>query len=251
MEKSNKKLANTLLYYVIGLSLAVIIAVTLLTAASKKDAPIAPGADETVTEAPTSKSLTDTEKPASATSKLTEAESSAKQEKSDVKENNSEQETTKPVVNPQKETYSAPINGYVSKEYTVDVPVYSVTMNDYRAHTGVDFVCEEGSAVSSCASGTVKSVYNHPMMGTTVVIEHTDGLSSYYMNLNEILPPDIKAGAKVDKGQLIGAVGATAMVEVAQEPHLHFEMTAAGAYIDPMTVIDMSTVTVMSDQAYE
>ena len=89
------------------------------------------------------------------------------------------------------------------------------------------------------------------MMGTTVTVEHQNGVCSYYMNLNETLPPDITVGATVTKGQLIGAVGNTAIVEVAQEPHLHFEMTVDGVCIDPVTVLDMSTVTVMSDSVIE
>ena len=250
MEKSNKKLANTLLYYVIGLCLAVVIAVTLMTASSKKNPPVT-NSSESVTEASTSRSIYETENPASTTEKKTETDTSKKEANTVAKEESPDANQTKPTVSDQKEIYSAPVNGYVSKEYTVDVPVYSVTMNDYRAHTGVDFVVEEGSAVASCASGVVRSVYNDPMMGTTVVIEHSDGISTYYMNLSESLPPDINVGASVSKGQLVGAVGTSAIIEIAHEPHLHLEMTAAGAYIDPLSVIDMSTVTVMSDQAFE
>ncbi|MBQ4137314.1 MAG: M23 family metallopeptidase, partial [Clostridia bacterium] len=51
----------------------------------------------------------------------------------------------------------------------------------------------------------------------------------------------------VNKGQLIGAVGNSAMIEIANEPHLHFEMTAAGAYIDPLTMINGVSVSVMSE----
>ena len=250
MEKSNKKLANTLLYYVIGLCLAVVIAVTLMTASSKKNPPVT-DSSESVTETSTSRSIYGTENPASTTEKKTETDTSHRESDTVAKEESTKDAPTKPTVSDQKETYSAPVNGYVSKEYTVDVPVYSVTMNDYRAHTGVDFVVEEGAAVASCASGVVRSVYNDPMMGTTVVIEHADGISTYYMNLSESLPPDISIGASVSKGQLLGAVGSSAIIEIAQEPHLHLEMTAAGAYIDPLSVIDMSTVTVMSDQAFE
>lgn len=249
MEKSNKKLANTLLYSVIGLCLTVILIVSFLTANSKNTPPkLEP--DDVTTAVRTEQTTKREEMTSKIYEKATEAVTTSEKAESSDKQNKTN-DSVKPTVNPVKETYSSPVNGYISKEYTIDVPVYSVTMNDYRAHTGVDFVCEEGSAVASCASGTVKSVYSHPMMGTTVVIEHKDGISSYYMNLSETLPSDITEGATVTKGQLIGAVGSTAIVEVAQEPHLHLEMTVAGAYVDPLTIIDMSTVTVMSDQAFE
>ena len=38
---------------------------------------------------------------------------------------------------------------------------------------------------------------------------------------------------------------------VIMEEEKVFEMTAAGAYVDPLTILDMSTVTVMSDEAFE
>ena len=43
----------------------------------------------------------------------------------------------------------------------------------------------------------------------------------------------IEKGATVTAGQLIGTVGDSAMTEVAQEPHLHFEMTVGGLQVDP------------------
>ncbi len=250
MEKSNKKLANTVLYYVIGLCLAVIIAVTLMTASSKKAPPVSNVNDET-TEAVTDQTQSRTERVSSDSTNVEDSNSTEANTQTAASELQTTEKETKPTVSHEDETYSSPVNGYIYKEYTVDIPVYSVTMNDYRAHTGVDFVCEEGTAVASCGVGKVKSIYNHPMMGTTVVIEHSDGVCSHYMNLSETLPPDINVGAPVTKGQLIGAVGSTAIVEVAQEPHLHFEMTVAGACVDPMTLLEMSTVTVMSDEAFE
>ena len=250
MEKSNKKLANTVLYYVIGLCLAVIIAVTFMTASSKKTPPVRDLPDDT-TEVTTKQTEARTERPSYDSTNVRESDLTEANTQSTISELQTSEKEIKTTVTPEDETYSSPVNGFIYKEYTVDVPVYSVTMNDYRAHTGVDFVCEEGTAVASCSAGTVKNIYNHPMMGTTVVVEHSDGVCSHYMNLNETLPPDINVGATVTKGQLIGAVGSTAIVEVAQEPHLHFEMTVAGAYVDPLTFLDMSTVTVMSDEAFE
>lgn len=147
----------------------------------------------------------------------------------------------------EKESFELPVNGSITKEYSVETPVYSITMNDYRAHTGIDIACDEGAAVGASASGIVRSIENDPMMGTSLMLEHADGVCTYYMNLNETLPTDITVGAVVDKGQLLGAVGNSAIVEIASEPHLHFEMTVSDVYVDPLTLIESDSINVISE----
>lgn len=257
MEKSKNKRANNLLWYAVGLCVVVITLTSVFMSANKKEESGLKNTDS-LNEYVTDKTEnTDKSEEAMKTEDEPKTDSSedtcAKAEES--KDANAE-ETQKPETpakptSTEKETFELPVNGYISKEYSVDVPVYSLTMNDYRAHTGIDVLCEEGSAVTASAAGTVKQVYNDPMMGTTVVIEHNDGISTRYMNLNETLADGITSGASVVKGQLIGAVGSSALVEVAQDPHLHFEVTVSGAYVDPLTILDPSTVTVMSDSVIE
>ena len=60
-------------------------------------------------------------------------------------------------------------------------------MKDYRTHSGVDIVGEEGAEVLAYTAGTVKEIYDDVLMGRTVVIEHEYGLVSYYMNLAETM----------------------------------------------------------------
>ena len=45
-------------------------------------------------------------------------------------------------------------------------------------------------------------------------------------------------GEKVEKGQSLGTVGNTATFEIADEPHLHFEIQKAGEAIDPSNYIE-------------
>ena len=52
--------------------------------------------------------------------------------------------------------------------------------------------------------------------------------------MSKTLASGIKAGTEVRSGQLLGSVGDSAMVEVAQEPHLHFEMTVDGLQVNPL-----------------
>ena len=109
MEKSNKKLANTVLYYVIGLCFVVIIAVTLMTASSKK-APPSGNVSEDITDTTSTQAQSDNERTYADTSRATESESTSADTQTSNNEVTSAEKETKPVVNEQKETYFAPVN---------------------------------------------------------------------------------------------------------------------------------------------
>ena len=80
-------------------------------------------------------------------------------------------------------------------------------------------------------AGTVASVEDHPLMGTTVVIDHEGGYTTTYSNLQA--KPTVQPGDLVTAGQIIGAVGTTAAAEAAQSPHLHFSVAQDGEAVDP------------------
>ena len=128
-----------------------------------------------------------------------------------------------------------PVDGFTSKAFEIDVPVWSATMCDYRAHTGVDIASPVGSEVIASSSGTVCKVWNDPMMGSAVTIDHGDGIYTTYMNLDSEIP--VAVGTKVGMGQTIGCVGDTSLTELAEEPHLHLEMKIDGKYVDPLEYI--------------
>ena len=121
----------------------------------------------------------------------------------------------------------------ISKSHTVDVPVYSLTMNDYRTHAGVDIVSTAGAAVCAAADGTIGEIWEEPMMGTCLSIEHTGGARSIYKNLSPQLPETVVAGATVRAGEKIASVGESALMEVAESPHLHYELEVDGVSVNP------------------
>lgn len=121
----------------------------------------------------------------------------------------------------------------IAKEFKIEELLYSATMNDYRTHSGIDIACEVGSAVSAFTDGVVESIHADPLMGQTIVLDHGDGLKSIYQNLSLEIPDGILAGVEVHAGDLIGAVGETAIIECAEEPHLHFEVMKNDSFIDP------------------
>ena len=130
-------------------------------------------------------------------------------------------------------SYTLPVKGYIQKGFSVSYPVWSVTMEDHRAHRGIDVSAQVGEAVCAIAPGVVAEVRNDPLMGMTVTLSHEGGLTSIYANLAPDLAEGIAAGASVGEGQVLGAVGDTAITETAESDHLHFELCKDGALVDP------------------
>ena len=131
--------------------------------------------------------------------------------------------------------YIWPVSGEVVREYTVSVLKYDETLRDWRTHRGIDIACADGTPVGAVRGGQVESIVSDSLYGVTLTIDHGDGVRSVYSNLAEETP--VKVGDWVDPGVTIGTVGRSALVETAQESHLHFEMTVNGVQMDPMAYL--------------
>ena len=136
-----------------------------------------------------------------------------------------------------------PLPGDISKAHSQDVPVFSLTMNDYRTHNGIDITCSVSDPVYAVADGTVGNVWEDPFMGCCISIVHSGGAVSIYRNLADEVAASVGSGATVKAGQVIGYVGETALLECAEEPHLHYELTINGAVVDPMEYLPASAST--------
>ena len=134
---------------------------------------------------------------------------------------------------PKETVYYAPTNGTVVKSHSTDTPVFSNTLGEWRIHTGIDISTEDGAEVRAVADGTVTRVYNHPLHGKTVEIAHSGDVVSMYSNLAAETVA-VKEGDVVTCGTKIGTVGDTSLTELADEPHLHFEMKLKGTSVNPL-----------------
>jgi murein DD-endopeptidase MepM/ murein hydrolase activator NlpD len=103
-------------------------------------------------------------------------------------------------------------------------------LNRVRAHTGVDYGAPHGAAVVAVASGVVVSAGWGGGGGNQVRIRHAAGMETYYLHLSAFAK-GIRAGVRVDQGQLIGRVGATG---TATGPHLHFSLRKNNVFVDPV-----------------
>lgn len=143
-------------------------------------------------------------------------------------------------------TFSAPCSGEVLRKYTGTVPVFSVTMEDWRTHRGIDVYAEAGTEIKAVADGVVSEIWDDAMMGTCMSISHSGGAVSVYKNLADELPTWIDKGVSVKAGDTVASAGESALEEIADEGHLHFELTVNGAAVNPEEYIQFST-----DKSYE
>lgn len=156
-----------------------------------------------------------------------------------------------PTVNPIPEL-ALPVSGSLSKRHSVDAQVFSQTLKDYRVHLGIDIATAEDAPVCAVADGTVEQIWEDPMMGWCIALSHSGECITVYKNLASEQAEGITVGATVKSGQLLGHVGESALVEIAEEPHLHMEMTVKGLQVDPLEYFSQAVLsTLTEDTAYE
>ena len=101
-----------------------------------------------------------------------------------------------------------------------------------RMHNGIDMACAQGTPIYATRAGTVTTAsYQAGGAGYYVSINHLDGFSSIYMHMTHFV---VSAGQSVSQGQLIGYVGSTG---ISTGPHLHFGISYAGSYVNPLAYI--------------
>jgi murein DD-endopeptidase MepM/ murein hydrolase activator NlpD len=138
--------------------------------------------------------------------------------------------------------FTLPVNGAIGFDYSDSIPVFSQTMGDYRTHLGVDVLAPLGTEVVAVADGTVKNIWDDPFMGKCIAIEHSGNAVSIYKNLAPEIGEWLEVGCPVNKGDVIGNVGESAMNEIAEEPHLHYELKVDDTYVDPKDHFTFPTV---------
>lgn len=165
-------------------------------------------------------------------------------------EKESDSETEKPTQKPSSSanvssglpSFSLPVSGTLTNKHDPELQVYSPTMKDYRVHLGIDIQTEENAPVYAAADGTISKIWVDTLMGYCIAVKHAGNCVTVYKNLAETLPQGIAEGVSVRSGQLIASVGNSAMVEIADEAHLHFEMTVADLAVDPLEYFDEEAV---------
>lgn len=131
---------------------------------------------------------------------------------------------------PSNATWITPVSGYtISSAFGMRIhPVYKYAL----MHNGIDMACPQGTPIYATRAGKVTTAsYQAGGAGYYVSINHGDGFSSIYMHMTNYV---VSSGQSVAAGQLIGYVGSTG---VSTGPHLHFGVSYAGTYVNPMAYI--------------
>lgn len=108
---------------------------------------------------------------------------------------------------------------------------YHPILQKTRPHYGVDLGAPAGTPVRAVADGVVTDASYHGGHGNYIELDHEGPYGTSYSHLSAIL---VKRGQKVHQGDVIGRVGSTGL---STGPHLHYQFTVNGRYVDPMTTV--------------
>lgn len=125
-----------------------------------------------------------------------------------------------------------PLEGEIINGYSDGELVKSETLNLWQTHDGVDIAAEEGTEVKAAAEGTVLNIWEDPLWGISLSVDHGDGYVSTYCGLDQNLSAAI--GQEISCGDVIGKIGKLPDCECSLSPHLHFEVKKDGSYVDPV-----------------
>jgi murein DD-endopeptidase MepM/ murein hydrolase activator NlpD len=101
-----------------------------------------------------------------------------------------------------------------------------------KMHTGIDFGVPYGTPIRAAGSGTIEAAGRHGAYGIIVKLQHNDKYETLYAHMSR-LAPGIRAGRRVNQGQIIGYVGSTGR---STGPHLHYEVRVADRPVNPMRI---------------
>lgn len=103
--------------------------------------------------------------------------------------------------------------------FPVDNPHITCHWGCYYGHRAIDVAnsYDPYGRLYAADRGVIEENDYNPINGNYVVINHNNGLHSYYGHMN--VPSPLAVGTVVDKGQVIGQVGMTGR---ATGPHTHF-----------------------------
>ena len=129
--------------------------------------------------------------------------------------------------------YKSPLYGIITSRYGYrDHPI----IEDASFHTGLDIAAKSGTAISAFADGTVIEAGKNKTYGNYLLIEHKNGIRSFYGHNSRL---SVKKGQRVKLGQKVAEVGSTGM---STGPHLHFEVRKGTTRLDPALYVSPETV---------
>ena len=101
-----------------------------------------------------------------------------------------------------------------------------------RPHYGVDLAAPRGTPIRAVGDGVIDKMGWQSGYGKTIMIDHGRGHTTLYGHMSGF-NTELREGAEVSKGQIIGYVGSTGL---ATGSHLHYEFRFNNEPQDPLKV---------------
>lgn len=127
-----------------------------------------------------------------------------------------------------------PVPGKVIAEFSGQELVLFEKLDDWRSHGGIDIAAEVGDDVYVCESGVVEKIFTNNM-GGCILVDHENGYKSLYGSIGEINL--VTEGDRLVAGETVGRVGDAAVGDMADKPHVHFELHFEGKPVNPLDII--------------
>ena len=118
-----------------------------------------------------------------------------------------------------------PISGTITSRFG------HVSSRRVSKHTGLDIAASTGTKIKAAAGGTVTFSGYKGSFGYMVVVNHGNGVETYYAHCSKLYA---SVGQKVKQGDIIAAVGNTGN---STGPHLHLEVRVNGVAYNPQNYV--------------
>lgn len=128
-------------------------------------------------------------------------------------------------------SFITPVERATAVEEYTETLSYNATLKRYEAHKAVDFFAEEGTPVYAAYDGVISDVETTLLTGTTVTVDHGNGLYTIYNSLAD--GDAVFVGQAVKQGAKIGEVSVSNRQEASEGAHLHFQVVENGSVINP------------------
>jgi hypothetical protein len=111
--------------------------------------------------------------------------------------------------------WAAPVTGTITQDFGL------------IGHHGIDLAVPEGTEVHVSRGGTVSKVWDDPIYGLAVMVDHEESMQTLYAHNSKVL---VKQGDSISTGSPLSLSGNTGN---SKGPHLHFEIRKNGKTVDP------------------
>lgn len=127
-----------------------------------------------------------------------------------------------------------PVNGSILMDYSPDKTTYFQTLDQYRINPALILQADPGTQVSAAADGSVYSVYDDPVIGTTVIMELGNGYQAVYGQLQDVT---VAEGETVIAGSPVGCVAEPTKYYEKEGSNLYFALKKDGEPVDPIVYL--------------